>query len=259
MAAINDITNKYGFTDHVSYVVIDEDNTINKYSYTNNIVNLPYIIKCEGPDSLDVKIQSLLKRPIFLPNPLNPIKKLESGKILNINQLNFYNGNPVGVNIIENKFAPKVTENYHGSKNILSDTIYRFSGYYMPLFYDIELFKRDYEYKKVGNYLFDTTLTNFGIVKERKVRKINRKGSILKLKDNPDEKSIYPMLDEFGYSIYDFFIFSSTWDLKYYLETSTLTKANKDYLEKYTIDENIVNNNNIVIPITIPTNIGPSN
>lgn len=259
MVAINDITNKYGFTDYVSYVVIDEDNTISKYSYTNNIVNLPYIIKCEGPDSLDVKIQSLLKRPIYLPNPLNPFRKLENGKILNINQLNYYNGNPVGVNIIENQFAPKVTENYHGSKNILKDTIYRFSGYYMPLFYDIELFKRDYEYKQTGNYLFDTTLTNFGIVKERKVRKINRKGSILKLKDNPDEKSIYPMLDEFGYSIYDFFIFSSTWDLKYYLETSTLSKANKDYLEKYTIDENIINKNNIVIPITIPTNIGPSN
>lgn len=259
MMVINDITNKYGFTDYISYVIIDEDNTINKYSYSNNIVNLPYIIRCEGPDSLDIKIQSLLKRPIYLPNPLNPIKKLENGKILNISQLNFYNDNPVGVNIIENQFAPKITENYHGSKSIVKNTIYRFSGYYMPLFYDIELFKRDYEYKKVGNYLFDTTLTNFGIIKERKVRKINRKGSILKLKDNPDEKSIYPMLDEFGYSIYDFFIFSSTWDLKYYLETSTLTKANKDYLEKYTIDENVVNNNNIVIPIIIPTNIGPSN
>jgi len=258
ISAINDITNKYGFTDYVSYVVIDEDNTIKKYSYTNNIVDLPYIIKCEGPDSLDVKIQSLLKRPIYLPNTLNPVNKLEKGKILNINQLNYYNDNPVGVNIIENQFAPKVTENYHGSKNILKDTIYRFSGYYMPLFYDIELFKRDYEYKKVGNYLFDTTLTNFGIIKERKVRKINRKGSILKLKDNEDEKSIYPMLDEFGYSIYDFLIFSSTWDLKYYLETS-LSKSNKDYLDKYTIDENVVNNNNIVIPITIPTNIGPSN
>ncbi len=259
MSAINDITNKYGFTDYVSYVVIDEDNTINKYNYKNNIINLPYIIKCEGPDSLDVKIQSLLKKPIFLPNTLNPIKKLDKGEILNIDQLNFYNGNPVGVTIIENQFAPKVTENYHGGKNIVSDTIYRFSGYYMPLFYDIDLFKRDYEYKKTGNYLFDTSLTNFGIVKERKVGKINRKGSILKLKDEEDEKSIYPMLDEFGYSIYDFFIFSSTWDLKYYLETSVLTKANKDYLEKYTIDENIVNNNNIAIPITIPTNIGPSN
>lgn len=259
MSSINDITNKYGFTDYVSYVVIDENNTINKYNYKNNIINLPYIIKCEGPDSLDVKIQSLLKKPIFLPNTLNPIKKLERGKILNIEQLNYYNNNPVGVNIIENQFAPKVNENYHGSKNVLTDTIYRFSGYYMPIFYDIDLFKRDYEYKTTGNYLFDTTLTNFGIVKERKVGKINRKGSVLKLKDNEDEKSIYPMLDEFGYSIYDFFIFSSTWDLKYYLETSILTKANKDYLEKYTIDENIVNNNNTIVPITIPTNIGPSN
>ena len=139
MSAINDITNKYGFTDYVSYVVIDEDNTINKYNYKNNIINLPYIIKCEGPDSLDVKIQSLLKKPIFLPNTLNPIKKLDKGEILNIDQLNFYNGNPVGVTIIENQFAPKVTENYHGGKNIVSDTIYRFSGYYMPLFYDIDL------------------------------------------------------------------------------------------------------------------------
>lgn len=258
ITAINDITNKYGFTDYVSYVVIDENNKISKYNYKNNIVNLPYIIKCEGPDSLDVKVQSLLKRPIYLPNTLNPVKKLEKGKILNIDQLNYYNNNPVGVNIIENKFAPKVTENYHGSKNIIADTIYRFSGYYMPLFYDIDLFKRDYEYKEVGNYLFDTTLTNFGIVKERKVRKINRKGSILKLKDNEDEKSIYPMLDEFGYSIYDFFIFSSTWDLKYYLETSIITKSNKDYLDKYTIDENIITNDK-VIPITIPTNIGPLN
>ena len=39
-------------------------------------------------------------------------------------------------------------------------------------------------------------------------------------------KSIYPMLDEFGYSIYDFFIFSQL-GIKYYLETSTLTKSNK--------------------------------
>ena len=259
ITAINDITNKYGFTDYVSYVVIDENNNINKYNYKNNITNLPYIIKCEGPDSLDVKVQSLVKRPIYLPNPLNPIKKLDKGKIINIDQLNYYNGNPVGVTIIENKYPANVVNNYHGLTNNVTDTIFRFSGYYMPLFYDIDLFKRDYEYKETGNYLFDTTLTNFGIIKERKVRKINRKGSVLKLKDNADEKSIYPMLDEFGYSIYDFFIFSSTWDLKYYLETSTLTKANKDYLEKYTIDENVVNTNNIKIPITIPTNIGPSN
>jgi len=260
ISSINDITNKYGFADYVSYVIIEENGDINKYNYDNNIKNLPYILKCEGPDSLNVKVQSLLKRPVLLPNTLNPTKKLENGKILNINQLNYYNNNPIAVNIIENQYPPKVFENYHGGKNIISDTIYRFSGYYTPLFYSIDLFKRDSEFKSSGNYLFDTTLTNFGIMKERKIRKINRKSSILKLKDIDDEKSIYPMLDEFGYSVYDFFIFSSTWDLKYYLETDLLkTSGNKDYLQRYTIDENVINNfDDIEIPITIPINIGPS-
>ena len=46
-----------------------------------------------------------------------------------------------------------------------------------------------------GNYKFDTSLTDFGIVKERK------------------------MSDEFGYSFSDFFIFKSSWDLNYHLET----------------------------------------
>jgi hypothetical protein len=41
-------------------------------------------------------------------------------------------------------------------------------------------------------------------MKERKIGKINRNGSILETKDDTDEKSIYPMLDEFGYSVYDF-------------------------------------------------------
>ena len=258
MSAINDLTNKYGFVDYVSYVVIDENNNIKKYSFDNDIKNIPYLLRCEGPDSLDVKIQSLLKRPVSTPNSLKPIKKLENGKILNIDELNYYNNNPIAVNIIENKFEPKIFENYHGSKNIISNTIFRFSGYYMPLFYDIDLFKRDYEYKSSGNYLFDTDLYGFGIMKERKIRKINRSGSILRLKDSVDEKSIYPMLDEFGYSIYDFFIFSSTWDLKYYLETNYLYPTiRKEYLQRYTIDENIINNNEVKETITIPTNIGP--
>jgi hypothetical protein len=50
---------------------------------------------------------------------------------------------------------------------------------------------------------------------ERRVRKVNRKGSVLKLQTN----SIYPMLDEFGYTFLDFFIFRSTWDQSYHFET----------------------------------------
>ena len=66
-----------------------------------------------------------------------------------------------------------------------------------------------------GNYKFDTDLTNFGMMLERRVRKVNRVGSVLKLQKN----SIYPMLDEFGYTFMDFFIFRSTWDQGYHFES----------------------------------------
>jgi len=66
-----------------------------------------------------------------------------------------------------------------------------------------------------GNYKFDTDLTNFGLMLERRVSKINRVGSVLKLQKN----SIYPMLDEFGYTFMDFFIFRSTWDQDYHFES----------------------------------------
>lgn len=70
-----------------------------------------------------------------------------------------------------------------------------------------------------GNYYFDTDLTDFGTVRERKFSKINRSGSVLKLGEIPDTNSIYPMVDEFGYAFRDFFIFRSTWDFNYHIET----------------------------------------
>jgi hypothetical protein len=260
--AVNDITNKYGFSDYISYIITEEDGTTKKYGYQfydnnrkiENIKDLPYLLRCEEADKLDVKVDSLLKRPVQLPNTLNPFRKLNNGKVVDLTQLNYYNNIPVAANIIESQFEPKVFENYHGNKNIVTNDIYRYSGYYTPIFYDIQLFERN-EFD-LGNYKFDLTLTDFGLMKERKVRKINRKGSQLRLANLNDEKSIYPMLDEFGYSVYDFFIFSSTWDLKYYLETSQLSKSS-NYLERYTIDENVVNNlQDVTIPTLIPTDIG---
>lgn len=70
-----------------------------------------------------------------------------------------------------------------------------------------------------GNYSFDTTLTGFAMMRERKIRKINRLTNLLKLADINDTNSIYPMLDEFGYTYQDFFIFKSAWDFEYYTET----------------------------------------
>ena len=89
----------------------------------------------------------------------------------------------------------------------------------MPLFYDIELFSKNFFTSSVGNYRFDESLTEFGIVKEKKIRKVNKLGSILKLRNEREQKSMYPMLDEFGYTVVDFFVFKSTWDIEYHYTT----------------------------------------
>ena len=239
--SINDISNKNGFTDYVNYVIIEEDGTFTRHNYKNNIETLPYMIKCNNPDLFSTKIDSLEKIPIELSNQLTLTKKLFDGKINNLSQLNYFNKIPIASNIIENQFQPKVFDNYHGNKNIVANNIYRFSGFYMPLFYDLQIFEKNSEFKTSGNYKFDTTLTEFGIIKERKISKVNRKGSILKLREEEDIKSIYPMVDEFGYGVKDFFIFASTWDYKYHVETIVL---------------NLNQNAQITGPTVVPRTIG---
>lgn len=71
---------------------------------------------------------------------------------------------------------------------------------------------------KIGNYNFDTDLSLFGVAKQRILSKVNRSENILKLRENDSYNSIYPMLDEYGYMVADFFIFKSTWDFEYHIE-----------------------------------------
>ena len=218
---INDLSNKFGFTDYVNYVIINEDGSIKRYNY-NNIEGLPYYMSCETPDEVVMKLDSIIRKPIALPKKLKPINILSS-IATNLSNLNYYNNISVAAEILTNKDTPKPIANLHGSKNITEEVIYRFSGFYMPIFYDIQLFNKNYFTASVGNYKFDTTLTEFGLIKERKVRKVNHNGSVLKLKNVKDEKSIYPMVQEFGYTTIDTFIFKSTWDLNYHYITSNST------------------------------------
>lgn len=71
-----------------------------------------------------------------------------------------------------------------------------------------------------GNLQFNTNLSLFGVMKERVISKVNRRENILKLRNNDSYDSIYPMLDEFGYMVVDYFIFKSNWDLEFYYETN---------------------------------------
>jgi hypothetical protein len=238
--SINDIENKYDFTDYVTYVIIEEDGSVTRHKHDENLSTLSCLIKCESPDDLEIKVNSLTKNKIDLPKPLKSRKRLTNGNIRDIKQLNYYNDVPVGVNIIENKFEPKSFNNYSGNKNILSNTIYRHSGYYMPIFYDIQLFNKGLDNTYTGNYKFDITLTDFGLIKERKIRKINRKGSILKLDNQKDTKAVYPMLQEFGYTTTDFFIFGSTWNFQYHLETILPNIRPKITIEMPTISSTVI-------------------
>jgi hypothetical protein len=72
------------------------------------------------------------------------------------------------------------------------------------------------EYK---NTVFDNNLKNFGVNSEVIISKINEDESPLKITDTNMDKSIFPMIDEFGYSYEDIFIFKSTWDIDYYTRT----------------------------------------
>ena len=57
---INDITNTYGFTDLLTYTIIDHDSktgkdTIKTYDY-DNLLGLDHLIKCDFPDEFNIKV-----------------------------------------------------------------------------------------------------------------------------------------------------------------------------------------------------------
>jgi hypothetical protein len=231
---INDLGNKYGFTDYLNYIVINEDGTSKSYNY-KDLTGLTHILRCQYPDELQTKINSLVYKEE--PSPINLMKSnrfLKGGILDNINKLNYYNNTIPAYNIIKSaefntspmnstdaNNPPTIirSRNIHGIKNRFYINIYRHSGYYMPIFNEVDLFERPgITSSTPGNYKFDTTLTNFGINKQRIISKVNRKNVILKLKNRTDFRSIYPMLDEFGYTTVDFFIFKSTWDYNYHFE-----------------------------------------
>lgn len=70
------------------------------------------------------------------------------------------------------------------------------------------------------NLKFDTDLYNFGKTEEIIYSKVNDEENILKIKQTEEDKSIYPMIDEWGGSYVERFIFKSSWDSDYYIKTT---------------------------------------
>jgi len=344
---INKITNRFDFSDTLKYTVIEDDYSIKEYDANNisTVKDLP-IIHIDVPDPIFIQNNSLVKKSIY-ENNLKPFSKLVGNNINAFDQINYYNSGLMGVSIEENKEEPMIVDNYHGISNSIGSYIFRWSGNYSPLFYDIDVFEsnniidyyeiqlatqssgatfsfgtysystfeslingvtssisndvtisylnpnskyRFYEFmdnvyslvlsikfrsydtnsdnwikiqsigagnedkSKVvrrfvnntpisksnvlnGNYKFDTYLTYFGVEREKIFRKVNRKESILKLKDTVGGKPIYPMLDDFGYHFTDFFIFKSSWDFEYHIETNLYKIPVKTTVEETKLDK----------------------
>lgn len=222
MNCLNDLSNNFGFSDKVKYVIVDENGKLKIYDFNNldTISDLPYILTCLPPDEFYVRNRSNILTPLTLkPSELKPKRILNDSNIENIGQLNWYNGmhlaTSIEKNIQKNVFLP----NYSGLVNDNFFKVYRHSGYYEPITRNIELFDSPQFFHSQTNYKFDTDLTNFGLMRQRVVSKVNRRGNLLKLRNNSKLKSIYPMVDEFGYHLIDFFIFKSSWDFEYHVET----------------------------------------
>lgn len=190
--SINNLSLKYGFSDYINYVVIEEDGTTNTYNYSNNIESLPYIIFAERPEPLDIKVDSLSIKPIKV-DKLKPTKILIDGRVNNFTELNYFNNTHIANQIDYNKDTLSIGKNYSGGANVTKDRIYRFSGNYMPLFYDVDIFKLDnsIEYNEINVCL--------EISEPQKVIFILERNNII-------SETVYDMLPGLSYStITDFY------------------------------------------------------
>lgn len=138
---INDLENLYGFADFTSYVIIEEDGSFKKYNFKNKLSELPYFLVCEEPDEFELRDDTLRYSINTVDkNTLKPQRFLNDGNIDNLEKIDFYNEVPLGTNIENVKGEPSTSINYNSQTNLISNTLHRHSGYYMPIFYEVELF-----------------------------------------------------------------------------------------------------------------------
>ena len=133
---INGITRKNGFSDHLSYVVVSATGSVSTYGFGNNLSELKHILFAYGPEKFSTNHNSL-RFDAINEIRLTPTKELQAGKITDISQINYFNNTHLATDIVQSDDTAVVS--IPGSAN----TLYRFSGSYVPLFYEIELFNKD--------------------------------------------------------------------------------------------------------------------
>lgn len=239
----------------INFIHIYSDNTYNIMDYSNTdfilsvdqpteIVIKENMYKVKGGSNIpDFKINNTLENRIIVDNdPNNPFGNpdytsdgLEVGSI---NDINSYNNYPIYKTIDENKTDTRLS---YELDNDIDPSIYRYDGVYVPIFKTIPLF-RPYGYNqlkqnidsipklKVGNWKFyDTNLIGFGLIEELLFSKCNEVSSILKIQNKDDkEKSVYPMVDEYGYDFDARYIFTSNWESNWHYKSKLIEIPEND-------------------------------
>lgn len=226
----NNLELLYSYTNLIRYIIIEPDGKRKIYDFNNlqSVKNLPYILRVENPQNFFLFSKSLnsVRVPIS-ENILKATKILTEGRIFTLDQINWYSDVPYSNLLQKPSFNFNPSINYNSQ--ILSDisTFYRYTGSYAPIFNELQIFNsvngtysiiNGIEELKPENVKFQTELEDFGKTRELIISKANRNTNVLKLSSSTTQKSIFPMLDEFGYQITKSFIFKSNWDFQYLQE-----------------------------------------
>jgi hypothetical protein len=155
---------------------------------------LPYMISVTYPDIID----------FYLPNA-NPLWET-TWTVSDITNPNF--GVLIGVKVKNNTSSaliiPQIECVTVGVSYMYDDVLYTFDrAVYMD-----------------NNLKFNTELNDFGMISELIYSKVNENANILKINPNKDT-SMYPMIDEYGYSYSSKFIFKSPWDKEFFVRTNS--------------------------------------
>jgi hypothetical protein len=256
--AFDDMNTLSEFNSGITYYYIDADaqfgstGPINIFNSGNSMKNTswgkvdpPFILSINDPEKIETKKQSYIKGAITGPST-NIYDKYQI--YYDIEQKQKYNvveplARYMNLNIEEDNLNTVYVSNNVSTNNL----IYRYNGTYEPILSNIPLFNNTYLYYSgssikewASNYKFDTTFENFGIIDELIYSKVNPNSSPLKLKNTDKDKSIYPMVDEYGYQFGSRFIFDSSWDKDFYILTNSDQNVNKQVFSNLSNYEYII-------------------
>lgn len=223
----------YTNTDFIIDMVLPTEILVNEFSFITSAVdskNIPVFPINNTLDNRIIKTDNL--------NNLGLNYNSDGLLIGSVNDINCYNNYPIATNITKNLLTEQYSWELDQDK---SPSIFRFDGPYLPILKEVSLF-RPYSYNLLknnnllpvlpnGNYKFydtasDSTkplLTNFGMLDEIIYSKVNKTSSILKIQDPTNkDKSIYPMVDEYGYDFNQRYIFSANFEPSFYTESKII-------------------------------------